>query len=762
MGGIAAVAICAAFTSCSKNNDVFDQNAVQQMEEQKKQEALEKNIAKVNEQYAVAFEKAFGKVGSNVDWGFGSSKASTRAAMPDAPSFSDKAKAIDPKKPTEPTFSRTFYNKLSDASSAIYSGDVADDNAWNAISNAIVYIDSKSSKVGSNSQNMTIIVNETMSFNAGGLNTNGNGPVICVAEGKTLTLTGMKQNITIYLAPGANLDATNVSSFDKCNLIMSGNNTVTGGAMYFAYGSVVNKGGTITATSIQLDNSSNLWNEGTVNVSGSLNSNNQNSNIYNANTITAASMTLDQSATLWNEGTIQLKNSDGTYTTSNKLEGKNTNIIIYNASGKTIELGSIELKSSAPEILYNDGTVTCHGEISLDNTADEIINNGTLTATSLNMKAGGKMYNTVITNISGLTKISNSNCQWQNDGQYTSGSFEVDQYAVKNFNNCKLIVNGNFWLNRGTFVLNSDASVVCNTFTWEDTSDFYLGGKSLLKVSGQFLTKNANSGYGLRGVGSDYAVVQASSIAHQGNEQFRMSYYGNLYIATDNHFEQWYKDNPNTNQPAYWYESSVKFKFKGQTIATIPETPCNPGYQGEDNQETPTYRVIAEDLNAEEASDFDFNDVVFDVEPNETGTAAKIIVRAAGGIFKLTVAGQEVHAAFGQTAKADGLYPMINTQPWNPEVKATLIESYEGDFSSDAAIRNTIKNIEIKVYKPGFEETGIELSAQTGKSACKILVDQTFNVVTERTGIADKNTNFHKYVQGTWDTTTNGFWWKKN
>ena len=762
MGGIAAVAICAAFTSCSKNNDVFDQNAVQQMEEQKKQEALEKNIAKVNEQYAVAFEKAFGKVGSNVDWGFGSSKASTRAAMPDAPSFSNKATAIDPKKPTEPTFSRTFYNKLSDASSAIYSGDVADDNAWNAISNAIVYIDSKSSKVGSNSQNMTIIVNETMSFNAGGLNTNGNGPVICVAEGKTLTLTGMKQNITIYLAPGANLDATNASSFDKCNLIMSGNNTVTGGAMYFAYGSVVNKGGTITATSIQLDNSSNLWNEGTVNVSGSLNSNNQNSNIYNANTITAASMTLDQSATLWNEGTIQLKNSDGTYTTSNKLEGKNTNIIIYNASGKTIELGSIELKSSAPEILYNDGTVTCHGEISLDNTADEIINNGTLTATSLNMKAGGKMYNTVITNISGLTKISNSNCQWQNDGQYTSGSFEVDQYAVKNFNNCKLIVNGNFWLNRGTFVLNSDASVVCNTFTWEDTSDFYLGGKSLLKVSGQFLTKNANSGYGLRGVGSDYAVVQASSIAHQGNDQFRMSYYGNLYIATDNHFEQWYKDNPNTNQPAYWYESSVKFKFKGETTATIPETPCNPGYQGEDNQETPTYRVIAEDLNASEASDFDFNDVVFDVEPNEAGTAAKIVVRAAGGIYKLTVAGQEVHAAFGQTAKADGLYPMINTQPWNPEVKATLIESYEGDFSSDAAIRNTIKDIKIKVYKPGFEENGIELSAQTGKPACKILVDQTFNVVTERTGIADKNTNFHKYVQGTWDTTTNGFWWKKN
>ena len=77
-------------------------------------------------------------------------------------------------------------------------------------------------------------------------------------------------------------------------------------------------------------------------------------------------------------------------------------------------------------------------------------------------------------------------------------------------------------------------------------------------------------------------------------------------------------------------------------------------------------------------------------------------------------------------------------------------------------IRETIKNIVIKVYKPGFEENGIELTAQTGKPACKILVDQTFEVVTERTGIADKNTNFNKYVQGTWDTETNGFWWKKN
>ena len=205
-----------------------------------------------------------------------------------------------------------------------------------------------------------------------------------------------------------------------------------------------------------------------------------------------------------------------------------------------------------------------------------------------------------------------------------------------------------------------------------------------------------------------------------------------------------------------WIKVGTSDGYFTDWIVTLTEA------KRQDEKQTPTYRVIAEDLNAEEASDFDFNDVVFDVEPNEAGTAAKIVVRAAGGIYKLTVAGQEVHAAFGENVKDDGLYPMINTKPWDPEVKATLIESYSGDFSSDAAIRNTIKNIEIKVYKPGFEENGIELTAQTGKPACKILVDQTFEVVTERTGIADKNTNFNKYVQGTWDTETNGFWWKKN
>jgi hypothetical protein len=247
---------------------------------------------------------------------------------------------------------------------------------------------------------------------------------------------------------------------------------------------------------------------------------------------------------------------------------------------------------------------------------------------------------------------------------------------------------------------------------------------------------------------SQWSFKTSQSGGERIYDHWRMEYipgYG-YYVGLDH--EAWRQAPANANE-----EDKRDYIYNDWIIKIVPGKGFTPP--------APTYRVIAEDLNAEEASDFDFNDVVFDVEPNEAGTAAKIVVRAAGGIYKLTVAGQEVHAALGQTAKADGTYPMINTNPWNPEVKATLVESYTGDFSSDAAIRNTIKNIVIKVYKPGFEENGIELEAHTGKPACKILVDQTFEVVTERTGIADENHNFNKYVQGTWDTEINGFWWKK-
>ena len=67
MTGVAALVFAATLTNCSKS-DLYDEGVVKQQKE-----------ATVIDRYNAAFEKAFGKVGPNVDWGFGRKSSSTRA-----------------------------------------------------------------------------------------------------------------------------------------------------------------------------------------------------------------------------------------------------------------------------------------------------------------------------------------------------------------------------------------------------------------------------------------------------------------------------------------------------------------------------------------------------------------------------------------------------------------------------------------------------------------------------------------------------------
>ena len=182
--------------------------------------------------------------------------------------------------------------------------------------------------------------------------------------------------------------------------------------------------------------------------------------------------------------------------------------------------------------------------------------------------------------------------------------------------------------------------------------------------------------------------------------------------------------------------------------------------------ETPSYRVIAEDLSANQKTDFDFNDVVFDVEPIDAGHA-KLVLLACGGIYRLEVAGKEVHGLYGYgTPDAKGLYPMINTGdgPSNLGTRV-IVESYSGDFSSDEAIRATIQNIPVKVWKPkGNDPKDVvecTLTALRGLPASKILVDKNFGIVPEHQSIANSYGRFISYARGQ-GNFVDDFWWKRD
>ena len=145
------------------------------------------------------------------------------------------------------------------------------------------------------------------------------------------------------------------------------------------------------------------------------------------------------------------------------------------------------------------------------------------------------------------------------------------------------------------------------------------------------------------------------------------------------------------------------------------------GYQG---------RIMAEDLNAGEKSDFDFNDVVFDWKIE--GNVATIQLLAAGGTLPLYVGGEEVHDKFGVF-----LNDMVNTGV----KKAALPEPYTYTFPTDVAAEAI--NIPIVVTKGGVNAT---LTAEKGKVASKINVSTDTKWVKEYKDITLAYPNFTGWV----------------
>lgn len=147
-----------------------------------------------------------------------------------------------------------------------------------------------------------------------------------------------------------------------------------------------------------------------------------------------------------------------------------------------------------------------------------------------------------------------------------------------------------------------------------------------------------------------------------------------------------------------------------------PDDPDDPDDPEEDAYD---FRVMAEDLTITASgakSDFDFNDVVFDVK-YVSSTKALVKVRAAGGIYPIRIAGRddkEIHALLG------GGMTMTNTYPgkhYQHDAEPFEVDGTFGSSSADAQFKLGVKAITVEVNKGGGWTT---LDAPTGKVASKI------------------------------------------
>jgi hypothetical protein len=169
-------------------------------------------------------------------------------------------------------------------------------------------------------------------------------------------------------------------------------------------------------------------------------------------------------------------------------------------------------------------------------------------------------------------------------------------------------------------------------------------------------------------------------------------------------------------------------------------------------------RIIVEDLKGNisentqvKSSDFDFNDVVFDAivwsifndKTKENETHLKVLVRAAGGLLPIYVAGKEIHQG--------GVGYMFNTSNPNYDYAKVLIED-EIIGTGDAATFD-FNSIPVEIEVDGVKTAA---GSDLGKAPEKIAVGVDYQWCKERQNIKDVYPKFIDYVG---DKTIDK-WWK--
>jgi len=464
----------------------------------------------------------------------------------------------------------------------------------------------------------------------------------------------------------------------------------------------------------------------------------------------------------------------GTLNVTGSLQMSQTKI--YNKG--TINI-SDNFEACVTGLIFNDGgKINVANKITVENVNSVIVNNaGTITAGGLETHGSGHVENNDSIIINGSTVINSMSNTWVNNGQYITENFLYTAGSNDVINNCKLTVTNLFKINLGSndvngFRMDGGSGVVTKDFEMAGPARIFMGSNSVFQVTNE-AKMNVTlgvSGYGIWGPESgDFAVFQADKITCDNiRQRFNVTYFNKLYVVANSHFafgydnlgeEEWathvYQEG---DGPNYYIANGAVLYTNGEKPGiTIPKTTCNPGFGGGD-EFTPVIRVMAEDLTITSTganSDFDFNDIVFDVQWTSTG--AKVRINAAGGTLPLTIGGAagglgtEVHAAFKEAnpTKNITVKTMMNTFENHKSDYVRPIINLTGNFVNAETGQKDANLIKLFVNK-GTEDDPkwIELTAVRGKVASKIGVDPKVEWCNERQGIDSRYDKFPAWVRG--------------
>jgi len=271
-----------------------------------------------------------------------------------------------------------------------------------------------------------------------------------------------------------------------------------------------------------------------------------------------------------------------------------------------------------------------------------------------------------------------------------------------------------------------------NNACWEHANDFNNGdhNSSYGTIEGHTYMENSGT-YDFAYLNSNDSKYHNEYIIIPGAE-IDKSLAGYYYVGFDfySHGTDVYPANKNMDVERDWF-------FTDWIVRISPA-------EFDDSQ-----RIIAEDLSANDGSDFDYNDVVFDARvqnewvasENNNMLVAHITLRAAGGTMPLYIGGKEkgkeVHALFGVDTGT-----MVNTNKGTVSkapVPFTIILGpavYNGSFN--------VKDIPVVV--DGRKGT-ITLGSEIGQASEKLCVAPSFQWCDERDPIDTVYPLFKNWVR---------------
>jgi hypothetical protein len=251
----------------------------------------EKVELSANEKYAAAFEKAFGKVGPNVDWGFSSKRSNARAFTRAVGDYTSKGNIQPTISFPEDCDASNFLDKVPDGVE-ILPADQAEVNG------GTYYIDATTQKVKMNLTTGIIYVKGTVDLSGSDKFQVNAGTKIYLVKGSTLKL-GTESAINlkgdIYIASNARLET-------------AGHLKVNGASKVYNHG-------TISVGTFEVNTTSFLYNVGTLEAEN-VNVESNESRIVNDATINCTSTTV-------NAGAVQ-NNDKWTVTGTTKINSNNS------------------------------------------------------------------------------------------------------------------------------------------------------------------------------------------------------------------------------------------------------------------------------------------------------------------------------------------------------------------------------------------------------------------------------------------------------